>query len=162
MTRPISAIVLAAGLTWLSTGSALAGEHCLLDNGVVFTCTFQAGAKRVEVCDKLETDEQDASYVFFEPGKTPELVLERSYSEIGTMPWNGMGMAEWNAVTFMSGAYAYEVFAEHPRSADAVAQGSLTVSKNGEVLVELACDEGSVEDDLFGFIDKIETAAGQN
>lgn len=83
--------------------SALAGEHCVLDGGVFLSCSLKDGAKQVELCDKLETDEADASYAYFTQGEAPDLVIENSYDELDVRPWNGMGASEWHAVTFHNG-----------------------------------------------------------
>ena len=57
-------IYLSAALT-LCAGMAQAGEYCLLDGTEVFSCTFNGGAKAVELCDAVWEDGDMASYGFF-------------------------------------------------------------------------------------------------
>jgi hypothetical protein len=54
---------LSAALT-LCAGMAQAGEYYLLDGTEMFSCTFNGGAKAVELCDAIWEDDDMASYGF--------------------------------------------------------------------------------------------------
>ena len=141
--------VLLSGLT------VQADENCLLDDGVVFSCSVDGGKKTLTVCDHLESDDPIASYVYAVPGGTAELFLQRPYSQVSAQPWNGMGPEEWSAITFTHGAYSYEVYASSERGAAGETSGGVTVSKAGAIVAEKTCDAGSVRETLGDFIEKL-------
>ncbi|WP_417240067.1 hypothetical protein [Celeribacter halophilus] len=64
-------IYLSAALT-LRAGMAQASEYCLLDGTEMFSCTFNGGAKAVELCDAVWEDGDMASYGFFKSNRNVE------------------------------------------------------------------------------------------
>lgn len=153
-------ILLAAVLGGLSTSGALAGEFCGLDAGLRFSCTFEDGAKALEVCDMMERDGRWASYGFFAPGTSPELSLMNEMVELGVTPWNGVGRATWEAVTFHSDdwAYRYEVWASVERAGEGEVLGGVNVYRGEDLVAAKDCDAGSVTHDLAALIEAVEGA----
>ncbi|MBY6115224.1 hypothetical protein KUW09_12605 [Mameliella alba] len=132
---------------------ALAGQYCEIDGTERFACTFNNGAKAVEVCDAIWQDGMQATYGYFAPGKAPELELSMDMASIYYVPWNGMTRVPNASVTFRSedGAYGYEVWYEGE-------DGGINVSRDNEVLATLVCDPGTVTQDLDALIERIEAA----
>ena len=150
--------IVAAGFA-LFAAPALAGEYCLLDDGEMFTCTFQGGAKAVEVCDAFWLDDTAVSYAFFKRNGEIEKEIVTEKALLIATPFNGMGSVITEAVRFNAGeGYAYEVFYSSERSADAVEEGGINVLKDEEVIATLSCDAGSVTHRLGELVEMVETA----
>lgn len=141
------------------TTAAHAGQYCAVDNSVMFACTFNGGQKAVEVCDtNFWADGDNASYAFFKSnGQIEKEIITDKASLIAT-PWNGMGNSIWETVTFFSGDYGYEVWWSGERDAGSEVLGGITVTQNGDILAELNCDEGSVQQNLTSLIEAVEAA----
>ncbi|MCT4579569.1 hypothetical protein [Donghicola sp.] len=152
-------IALTAVLLGAMTSAAQAGEYCTLDESVMFTCTFNNGAKAVEVCDtNYWADGDNASYGFYKRGGAIEKEIITDKASLIATPWSGVGRSIWEAVTFYSGEYGYEVWWSTERAEDAVLEGGITVTQNGAVLANLTCDAGSVEQNLATLIEAVEIA----
>lgn len=139
--------------------TAQAGEYCTIDESVMFACTFKGGEKAVEVCDtNYWADGDNAAYGFFKTGGGIEKEIITDKASLNVTPWSGVGSAIWEAVTFYSGEYGYEVWWSIERAGDAPMDGGITVMQNGAVLAELSCDEGSVQQQLGVLIEAVEAA----
>lgn len=139
--------------------AAQAGQFCLLDGTEMFTCTLNGGKKGVEVCDAIWEDGDKAAYGFFKSNGNVEKQILQDKSTITGTPWNGMGNFVSDSVTFDGGGgYEYEVWSGAERSAGARMMGGINVMKDGELIADLSCDEGSVKSDLSTLIDLIDAA----
>ncbi|MAM61112.1 hypothetical protein [Maritimibacter sp. UBA3975] len=140
--------------------AAMAGEFCVLDEGVRFACTLDGGAKAVEVCDMIEADGARASYGYFTPGAAPELTLEVDMASVHYEPWNGMGGTIWETVKFFAddGVHAYEVWYSGDRDAGEEVAGGLNVYSGNDMIASKDCDAGSLTHDIPALIDAVETA----
>ncbi|WP_417278832.1 hypothetical protein [Celeribacter sp.] len=144
---------------FFAAGMAQAGQYCLLDGTEVFSCTFNNGAKAVELCDAIWEDGDMASYGFFKSNGEVEKEILQEKVTLSYAAWNGMGSYMTDSVTFNAdGGYAYEVWAGVERDAEAEAEGGITVIQNNEVLATLTCDAGSVTSDLGALIEMIDLA----
>lgn len=143
-------LAMLAALT-LST-PALAGQYCQIDGTEAFSCTFNNGAKALELCNAIWEDDFRATYGYFIPGQEPELDLSNDMAEMQYTAWNGMGEPS-GSVTYHSAdhAYGYEVWY-------AGDDGGINVLKGNETLATLTCDDGSLTHDLDSLIAKIETS----
>ncbi|WP_332937728.1 hypothetical protein [Celeribacter halophilus] len=143
----------------LGAGMAQAGEYCLLDGTEVFSCTFNGGAKAVELCDAIWEDGDMASYGFFKSnGEVEKEILQEKVTMLAT-PWNGMGNYVSESVRFDADqSYSYEVWSGGERAEGAVLEGGINVIKNNDVIATLTCDTGSVTSDLGTLIDMIDLA----
>ncbi|WP_418593526.1 hypothetical protein [Ponticoccus sp. (in: a-proteobacteria)] len=150
MTKPP---LLAAAMLAASALPLLAEQFCELDESVRFACTFDGGAKAVEVCDAFWLDGDQAQYGFFRPGQPPELAITQDLASLYYTPWNGMGGEPWSSVTFNApgGDYRYDVWSSGET-------GGITVMKGATEVATLTCDPGSLSHDLDALIERIETA----
>lgn len=138
-------------------GTAHAGEYCLLDGTELFSCTFNDGAKAVELCDALWEDGDKLSYGFFKTGGAVEKEIVQEKTDMFYTPWNGTGSYVTESVTFDGGGgYAYEVWAGGEREPDAQLEGGINVLKDNSVIANLTCDAGSVTSDIDLMIELIE------
>ncbi|MBW6418658.1 hypothetical protein [Celeribacter sp. PS-C1] len=143
----------------LVAGGAQAGQYCLLDGTEMFSCTFNGGAKAVEICDAIWEDGEMASYGFFKANGEVEKEILQEKVTLSYAAWNGMGTYMTDSVTFHAdGGYDYEVWAGAERDAEADFEGGITVIQNNEVLATLTCDAGSVSSDLGALIEMIDLA----
>ncbi|MEC7764035.1 MAG: hypothetical protein VX874_19180 [Pseudomonadota bacterium] len=140
--------------------AAMAGEFCVMDGGVRFACTFDGGAKAVEVCDMIEADEARASYGFFRPGAAPEMSIEVDMASLYVEPWSGMGGTIWETVKFFAedGVHAYQVWYSGDRAAGDEVSGGLNVYNGNDVIASMDCDPGSLSHDIPALIEAVETA----
>lgn len=138
---------------------AQAGQYCLLDGTEMFSCTFNGGAKGVELCDAIWEDGDMASYGFFKSDGEVEKEIVSEKVVLAYTPWNGMGSYVSESVTFSAdGGYAYEVWSGGEQAADAELDGGINVMQNNEVIATLSCDAGSVISDLGALIEMIDLA----
>ncbi|MEC9199445.1 MAG: hypothetical protein VX974_17720 [Pseudomonadota bacterium] len=139
--------------------TAQAGEYCTIDESVMFACTFNGGKKAVEVCDtNYWADGDNAAYGFFETGGWIEKEIITDKASLNVTPWSGVGSSIWETVTFYSGDCGYEVWWSVERSDDAPLHGGITVTQSGAALVELSCEESSVQQQLGLLIEAVEAA----
>ncbi len=122
-----------------------AGAACQSGMEIFMSCTFNNGAKTVEVCANGAT----ASYRFGPTKGQPELALTVPASQIDYAPWPGVGRSIFESVTFHNSGVSYEVFAGVDREATANNQrgdafGGITVFQKGTEIAALECDPGSV------------------
>jgi hypothetical protein len=125
---------------------ALAALLCLLpslapacDTGI-FACTFNGGAKRVDLC----VTGADLTYTFGPPSAV-ELRLVNPLDFPLYTPWNGIGSSLWETVIFQNEDIVYEVWTSQQKMAEgAPPEGGINVLEGEQVLAELTCDPGSV------------------
>ena len=157
MDIPMKRALLTA-LAMMTSSAAMAGSYCELDGSEMFSCTFNGGAKAVEVCDAFWMDGDMASYGFFQTSGEleKEIIVDKAsllYNE-GT----GMGTVMSESVTFQTeDGYGYEVYWWAERG-DAEVGGGLTVYQDGSEIADLSCDAGSVQQSLGEFIMMIDNA----
>lgn len=151
MTRTLLTTLALMGATTVS-----AGEYCELDGSEMFFCTFNNGAKGVEVCDAYWLDGDMASYGFYKRGGEIEKEIITDKASLIYDEGTGMGSMMSESVTFQAeGGYAYEVYWWAERGDDQI-NGGINVQKNGEEIANLSCDAGSVRHEFtefFGLID---------
>ncbi|NIY79982.1 hypothetical protein HCZ23_10950 [Celeribacter sp. HF31] len=142
-----------------AAGMAQAAQYCLLDGTEVFSCTFNGGAKAVELCDAIWEDGDMVSYGFFKSNGEVEKEILQEKVTLSYTPWNGMGTYMSDSVTLSAdGGYAYEVWAGGEQSAEAALEGGINVLQNDDVIATLSCDAGSVTSDLGALIEMIDLA----
>lgn len=145
-------------LALMGTTAAYAGEYCDLDGSEMFRCTFNGGAKAVEICDAYWMDGDMASYGFFKRGGQIEKEIVTDKASLIYDEGTGMGNFLSESVTFQAGGgYAYEVYWAAERSDDQIG-GGILVKKNGEDIANLSCDAGSVQHEFTAFFEMIDTA----
>lgn len=145
-----------AACALMTATAASAGEFCELDGSEMFSCTFNNGAKAVEVCDAYWLDGDMASYGFFKRGGDIEKEIVTDKASLIYDEGTGMGGMMSESVTFQAGGgYAYEVFWWAEQGDDAL-NGGINVLQNGDEIASLSCDDGSVRHEfteLFGMIE---------
>ncbi|MEL6573809.1 MAG: hypothetical protein AAFQ64_19320 [Pseudomonadota bacterium] len=105
-------------------------------------CTFQGGAKAVEIC----LSGSDVSYTFGRVGNAAELALSVPVVDVDYLPWPGVGSSIWETVTFYNDGYSYEVLVGFERNPENPAHfGGITITKAGQELATLSCDPGSID-----------------
>lgn len=126
---------------------AVAQAQCQTE---VFACSFNGGAKAVQVC----VSGADLTYRFGASPAAPELALAQPLDDGTFQPWPGVGSAIWESVAFRNGGYAYEVWSSQERDPNAPPEaGGVNVTNNGKAVAELVCDRGSVRSDFRGLSD---------
>ena len=147
-----------AALFTLINTAAFASSYCTLDDTAMFSCTFQNGAKAVEVCDAIWLDGDQAAYGFFKRDGTIEKEIITDKASLIYDTGTGLGAQLSESVSFNTNdGYTYEVYWSAARDADDVS-GGINVLQNGDSIANLICDAGSVEHDLFTLIEMIDTA----
>lgn len=136
-------------LTLMTAFSGVSASAC--DNGQErhFSCSFENGAKWVEVCIGADT----GTYSFGHINAAPEMVLVRPVSDIGLVPWPGIGRTIWEEVSFQNEGHRYVVYAAIERALPedgeeeitATVSGGIAVTHNSQEIARLRCDPGSVE-----------------
>lgn len=136
-----------------AAGSVQAGQFCELDGTEMFSCTFKGGTRGVEVCNAIWADGEKAAYGYFKSSGAVEKDILQDMTTITVTPWNGMGTFVNESVTFDGGGgYAYEVWSGSERAENATVVGGINVMKDGAIIADLSCDEGSVISDLSTLI----------
>jgi len=126
----------------LAGGVAAVSTQAAACNLPLMACSFDDGAKTVQVC--LSFDQ--VTYTYGPKFGDPELTLSENVTTIDYLPWPGVGSAIWETVTFYNGDYSYEVLAgferdpENPQSF-----GGISVRRDDEEVANLTCDPDSVE-----------------
>lgn len=153
--------ILLATFALVGASAASAGEFCELDGSEMFRCTFNGGAKAVEVCDAYWLDGDMASYGFFKRGGEIEKEIITDKASLIYDEGTGMGGMMSESVTFQAGGgYAYEVF-WWAQQGDAQISGGINVLQNGDEIASLSCDPGSVRHEFtefFGLIDNAQVS----
>ena len=123
----------------------IAAAQCTGGAVEVFHCDFPSG-KQVDLCF------QDGVllYQYGAPGLMPELILGRAVSGVEMVPWPGVGSSIWDEVHLQNGDTTYSIARWMDRNdLNAVPEGSVSVSRNGETLVRLECTRATVRGDLY-------------
>ncbi|EAP78886.1 hypothetical protein NAS141_03973 [Sulfitobacter sp. NAS-14.1] len=145
-------------LAVMTSSAATAGSYCELDGSEMFTCTFNGGAKAVEVCDAFWMDGDMASYGFFKSSGEVEKEIITDKASLLYNEGTGMGTMMSESVTFQTeDGYGYEVF-WWAEQGDVEASGGVNVHKDGSEIASLSCDPGSVQQNLGEFIMMIDNA----
>lgn len=151
MTRTLFAI-----LALMGASAVHAGEFCDLDGTEMFRCTFDGGAKAVEVCDAVWREGDMASSGFFKRGGGVEKEIVTDKASLIYDEGTGMGSVLSESVTFQAGGgYAYRIYWWADRG-DAQISGGISVLRDGAEVADLSCDAGSVRHEftqLFRMID---------
>lgn len=141
----------------LCIGSA-ANARCFESGTPMFHCTFEGGAKTVDVCLQGEV----VVYSFGRTGRAADMILARREVGVPMTPWNGIGRSISEEITIYSGTYAYILSYEMDRSVESAAvSGRLIVGEGDSELAELTCDEGSVSEADFYPLFEAKDVAGQ-
>lgn len=144
-----------AALTCLGTAAHAA---CFGTGTPMFTCTFNSGAKQVNVC----LQDAVALYSFGPTQGAPELLMGREAARVELRPWNGIGRSIWEEVRFSSGAFSYTLSYALDRAPDgALPDGRLIVTRGESEVAELICDAGSVDIHDFYPLFEAKEASGQ-
>lgn len=151
----------AAGLMVLWGSAAIAG--CPDGQEPFNSCQIEGRNTEVFVC----FDDQLATYQYGPIGGTPELFLSEPIAQVDYVPWNGIGRAINESVTFYNGEYSYRVggginrpFSEEEMEAGNFQFGWLEVAKNGEPIAQLECIPETVSYGWGGGIYEAKVAAG--
>lgn len=116
----------------------------------IFSCTFNNGAKTVQV--RVEGDV--LTYDFGDGRKSTDLSLSIPLAEGTYLPWPGVGSEIWESVSFYNDAYTYEVWYSVERDPNGPpTAGGIHVSTSGKPVAELVCDTGSVSRDFDSLSD---------
>lgn len=127
----------------------------------LFSCTVKNGTALVQVCQTSDA----ASYIFGPSGRPPDLVLASSVRSLGYRPWNGIGRAIYEEVTFENGAFAYTAWQSIDKvkaveeAPDAIT-GGVIVTRGDQTLAALDCDPGTLEAGL-DLLYELKQSAGQ-
>lgn len=115
---------------------------CLPGESVFMSCVICDSGARLEVCSTAT----DVTYRFGPPGRPPDLELSVPLRAATYEPWNGVGRAIAEGVTFRNGDYAYEVYAGFDRMFDEadtaeapVHFGGVRVTRNDTPVVDATC-----------------------
>ncbi len=130
-----------------------------------FACSFENGTKAVELCH----DDMQARYVFGPARGPAELRLTRALSEVGLVPWPGIGRTIWEEITFENEDHAYVVHGSIERvypqnetdEITVVVSGGILVEKSGREVASLICDPDSVDFPWSSELFDAKEAAGQ-
>lgn len=147
---------LAVSALWAMTATALA---CGSDQVRVFSCTFNQGAKQVDIC----ADAQMAQYRFGPVQGPAELALATPIVALAYVPWNGIGRSIYEQAAFPNADHTYTVFSAFDRMTlepEQQLDGGIAVSKGSQEIAVLRCDAGSVMAELDALY-PLKEAAGQ-
>ncbi len=118
----------------------------------IFSCTFEQGAKAVQVQLRGEY----LNYEFGDGRKTLELGLQQSLFDGTFYPWPGVGGSIWESVSFYTEGYGYEVWSSIERDPSGPPEaGGINVTNGTKAVAELICDRGSVSSDFAGLSDEM-------
>ncbi len=121
---------------------------------ILLSCPI--GKKHLELC----LTPQSLTYSFGPKG-APEITLTDAIRDVVYNPWPGVGSAIWDSVVFTNRGTAYEVWTSFDRDPEnTVTEAGINVLDGEDLLAELACERGSVTNDLSRLWDAKE-AAGQ-
>ncbi len=112
------------------------------------SCQIEGSTKGVDVC----FDDTNAYYRFGVAGEMPELALVTSLADLDFRPWNGLGRAIWEEVSFTNGPYTYAVHGgfDRPWGDESVGDiasrhfGAVSVARDGAIFLDLDCDRSTV------------------
>ncbi len=139
----------------LATG---ANARCFDRGTPMFHCTFEGGAKTVDVCLQGEV----VVYSFGKSGRAPDMIAARREIGVGMTPWNGIGRSIYEEMTIFNNVYSYILSYEQDRNVEGAAvQGRLIVAEGDFEVADLVCDEGSVSEANFYPLFEAKDAAGQ-
>ena len=118
----------------------------------VFSCTFNGGAKAVQVWVQGDF----LTYDYGDGRKSTELSLSQSLYDGTFAPWPGVGSAIWESVYFYNDGYSYEVWSLIERDPNGPPEaGGINVTNGSKAVAELICDRGSVSSDFAGLSDEM-------
>jgi hypothetical protein len=120
----------------------------------ILSCTFDDGAKAVEVCvqgDQLTYD--------FGPLPKAELSLSVPLDEGTFNPWPGVGSAIWESVDFSNEGFTYQAWSSIPKDLKRPEVGGVLVLQGEDTVADLTCDAGTIRSD-FGSLSAIMYDAG--
>lgn len=137
-----------------ASGAPAAAAQCSSSEATFMSCTFNNGAKAVDVC----LHEHNVTYAFGPTGKTPELALSVPIMDADYTPWPGISTV-WEEMAFHVDDISYVVSAgvtrSYPEDENAEIQadiwGNIGVYRDydragsAQTLATLECDKGSVE-----------------
>lgn len=150
---------IAVGLALPTVSSAQITAVCGSQD-LLFHCTFNDGAKLVELC----LSDQTISYSFGANANQPELSLKASVFDVDYVPYGWASNTIYESVQLYNGNTGYEVFSSVPRGENnAAAEGGITVTLPDQSRQTLTCDAGSVlpNDPLDGIGQLIQFAADE-
>lgn len=138
---------------------------CSASEETYFACTVSNGAKAVEICHDLDV----ARYAFGRRPGLNELQITQPVTQIGLIPWPGIGRTIWEEVTFENAGFQYTVFAVIERNLPekendeivVTRSGGIVVMQGGDTVAELSCDAGSVDFPWGTGLFEAKLAAGQ-
>jgi len=146
-----------ATLALICAGTA-GSAACFGPGTPMFTCTFNGGAKQVNVCLQAGV----ALYSYGPTGGAPELLMGRDVIGVDMTPWNGVGRTIWEEMTLYSGVFSYILSYAIDRAPNGAApEGRLIVGRGDSEVAELVCDAGTVDIADFYPLFEAKEAAGQ-
>lgn len=154
----MKALYLTAVLTALPA-LAPAQEGCFGAGLPLFHCTMKDGAKTLDVCLQGEA----AFYRFGPRDGAAEMLLAHRVEDIHLTPWNGIGSNIYEELEFWAGDVTFQVHYRLERIAadNPDISGGVRVFRADQMLADLACDEGSVEERDFDMLFQAKERAGQ-
>lgn len=148
-----------ATLSMLLATSAFA--ECAKPEDMLFTCTFDGGAKTVELCMIDAEPLPKVSYRFGKTGEKPELELTQDFDPEGIElpsgnPKEGYDAGAWEEETYVdltNGDYLYHVSQTHWTEDDI--PNLVEVFKDGESIMRFDCDPKSHKGDINPLFERL-------
>lgn len=141
----------------------MAQAACPAGQEAFTSCQIEGRGTEVFVC----FDDAVATYHYGPIGGPPDLALSETVAHVDYEPWNGLGKAISETITFYNGAFSYEVGGgfERPFSEAEMARGPrrfgwIDVARNGQSLSRLECIPDTVGFGFGGGIHDIKVAQG--
>lgn len=156
--RALSLFVFGCLVSSIAAPSGAQADGCLGDGAPLFHCSFNGGAKTVDICQQAEV----VYYRFGPANGAAEQILARDIRGVDMQPWNGVGRAIWEQVTFYNTVYSYIIdYSVERDPSGPPAEGRLIVAEEDSEIAELLCDTGSVSVADFYPLFEAKEAAGQ-
>ena len=106
----------------------------------ILSCTAKGGAREIELC----LDGDAFTYAYGPLGGPPELRLTEPLTNGTLYPWQGVGRAISESITFINGPYRYEVSYSVDRlDENHPTDGGVHVTRNGADVALIPCDPGA-------------------
>lgn len=141
----------------------MAQADCPAGHEPFTSCQIEGRNTEVVVC----FDDQVATYRYGPIGGTPDLTLSDPVAHVDFEPWNGLGTAISETVTFYNGDYSYEVgggferpFSEEEMQLGPRRFGWIDVVQNGQSISRLQCIPDTVGYGWGGGIYDVKVAEG--
>ncbi|WP_342076335.1 hypothetical protein [Yoonia sp. SS1-5] len=159
MKRTLGAFFATCGILF----GTIAQAGCPAGQEAFTSCQIEGRSTEVFLC----FDDAVATYHYGPIGETPDLTISETIAQVDYEPWNGLGTAISETITFYNGEFSYEVgdgferpFSEEEMELGPRRFGWIDVAQNGQSLSRLECIPDTVGYGFGGGIHDVKVAEG--